>query len=166
MRKLFLLVLITTACALAQAPGFFPWWDSPIVRDLNLSEDQRKQIRDTVREYRDRLIEQRAVLQKAEGHLQDAMNEEQVNESKANDAIEKVIAARAELTRTLSQMSLKLRLLLTPQQWRELQRRRPMGRGAPARQPRPGRRMDRRPGQPPRPPDSPEPPPPGLDPEL
>ena len=90
MKKLLGLIVITAGWALAQGPGFFPWWDSPLVRDLNLSEDQRKQIRATVREYRDQLIEQRAELQKAEANLQDFMNEDQVDESKATEAIEKV----------------------------------------------------------------------------
>ena len=135
MRKSSGLLLLTVACALAQGPpgkrldaiggGFFPWWDGPLVQDLNLNEEQRNQIRATVSEYRDRLIEQRANLAKAEGHLQDLMNEDPVNEFQASEAIEKAVAARGDLMRTFSQMSLKLRKVLTVQQWRELQKRRP-----------------------------------------
>ena len=150
MKKLLGLIVITAGWALAQGPGFFPWWDSPLVRDLNLSEDQRNQIRTTVREYRNQLIEQRAELQKAEANLQDFMNEDQVDESKATEAIETVVTTRAALTRTFSTMSLKLRMLLSQEQWRELQQRQMKRRMSPRR--RPGGRMRRRPGSAPEPP--------------
>ena len=38
-------------------------------------------------------------------------------------AIDKVVGARAELMRNISQMSLRLRMILTAEQWRELQKR-------------------------------------------
>ena len=50
-----------------------------------------------------------------------------VDQVRANQAIERLIAARSDLTRTLSQLSLKLRTLLSEQQWHELQRLRPAG---------------------------------------
>ena len=121
MKRLILLLFVTVAFAMAQGPEAFPWWERPIAQNLNLSPEQQQQIRATVRDYRDRLIEQRANVQKAEARLQDEMNEDQVNEARANDAIEKLVAARGEMARTVSQMSLKLRVVLTPQQW---QRRR------------------------------------------
>jgi Spy/CpxP family protein refolding chaperone len=124
MKKLSAVFLLVVSSAWTQVPGLFPWWDSPLVRDLNLSEDQRRQIRATVREHRDRLIEQRAALEKAEARLQDLMNEDQVDEAKAFEAVEQVIAARTELTRTLARMAVKMRGVLTTQQWHELQRRR------------------------------------------
>jgi Spy/CpxP family protein refolding chaperone len=164
MRKLLGLIVITAGWALAQGPGFFPWWDSPLVRDLNLSEDQRTQIRATVRGHRDQLIEQRAELQKAEANLQDLMDEDQVDEGRATEAIEKVVTARSALARTFSMMSLKLRMLLSPKQWRELQQRQMKRRMSPRR--RPGGRMRRRPGSAPQPPQPPEPPAPDAGLEL
>ncbi|MCL6507039.1 MAG: Spy/CpxP family protein refolding chaperone [Bryobacteraceae bacterium] len=142
MKKLCAAFLLAVSSAWTQVPGLFPWWDSPLVRDLNLSEDQRRQIRATVREHRDRLIEQRAALEKAEARLQDLMNEDQVDEAKALEAVEQVIAARTELTRTLARMAVKMRGVLTPQQWHELQRRR-VERGAGFGFGRPWRRGER-----------------------
>ena len=103
----------------------FPWWDSPIVQDLKLSEDQQNQIRNIVKDYRSKLIELRATLEKAEGDLNDVYDEDKIDPRKANDVIEHVVAARSDLTRSFSQMSLKLRAVLTLDQWRELQKRRP-----------------------------------------
>ena len=116
----------------AQIPGTWNWWDGPIARDLNLNEEQNKQIRAVVRESRDRLIQLRGAVESAEAELRDEMNEDKVDNRKAEAAIERVVKSRSELMRAVSQMSLKLRLILTPTQWQELQRRerRPPGRPA------------------------------------
>ncbi len=107
----------------AQIPGMWNWWDRPIAQDLNLSEEQRKQIRATVRESRDRLIQLRGAVEAAEAGLRDEMDEDTVDNRKAEAAIERVVKSRGELMRAVSQMSLKLRLVLTPAQWQELRKR-------------------------------------------
>jgi Spy/CpxP family protein refolding chaperone len=131
----------------------FPWWDSPIVQDMKLSDDQQKQIRDTVRDYRSKLIELRAALEKAEGELNDVYEDEKIDQRKAIEAIEHVVTARSDLTRTFSQMSLKLRAVLTLDQWRELEKRRPLREWRPGGM-RQGRRqsIDKQPTPPPKPP--------------
>jgi Spy/CpxP family protein refolding chaperone len=130
------LALIFTAGAWAQLPkGFYAWWGSPVVRDLNLNDEQRKQIRFTVRDYRPHLMELRAEVERAEGDLEYQFDQQPVDMRKANEAIDRLAAARSDLTRTLSQMSLKLRTVLTQQQWQELQRRRPVKGAAPLQQP-------------------------------
>jgi len=100
-----------------------PWWDSNVTRDLNLSDAQTKQIRTTVQEFRGRMMDLRETVNKAEGDLQSAFNEDPVDQKKANDAIDHLVAARGELMRATSQMDLKLRTVLTAQQWQELQNR-------------------------------------------
>ena len=137
MKRLVFLFAITAALCFGQALGDFAWWDSPIAQNLNLTPEQQKQIRGTVREFRDRLIEQRAGVQKAEAGFMDFLNDDQVNEAKAKEAVDKLVVARGDLMRSVSLMSLRLRAVLTPQQWQELQRRRaqrrpqgPQGRGA------------------------------------
>lgn len=125
MTRLLLIVLLALLPLCGQPPrGFFAWWDSPVVRDLNLTADQQNQIRSTVREYRTRLIDLRAEAEKAEVAMEEAFNEEPFDQRRANEAIERVVTARGELTRTLSQMGVRLRATLTPDQWRELQKRR------------------------------------------
>lgn len=128
MRTLILL-LLGAGVAAAQPPrGFFPWWDSPIVSELNLTEEQRKQVQETVQQFRTKLIDQRAAVAKAEDDAEEIFNDDNVDPKKANEAIERLIAARSDLTRTFVQMSLRLRLILTPEQWKELRRRRPVTR--------------------------------------
>ncbi len=126
MKTVLLSLLLVAPAALAQPPrDFFPWWDHAIARDLNLSEEQRSQIRAAVQESRDRIIDLRAAVEKAEAGLDDAMNEEPFDARRAAEASEQLVKARSELTRAFSQMSLKLRGVLKLEQWRELQRRRP-----------------------------------------
>jgi len=144
MRYLLAIAFLAPALLQAQMPrGFFPWWENRFVRDLNLSGDQQKQIRGVLREHRAALIDKRAVVEKAEAEVEDLYNEETVDTKKAAEAIERLVAARSDLTRTFAQMSLRLRTVLTADQWRDLQRRRAERMG-------PGRL----------PPKGPEPPPP------
>jgi len=142
----------------AQAPGPRPglrqgpalwegaWWNSPIVQNLDLTDAQRKDIRGTVREYRGHLLDLREAVQRADSDLEIALGENPVDQRKANDAIEHLATARGELTRTLSQMTLRLRTILTSEQWQELQRRQAERRAVPFRG---GGGGARRPGAPP-----------------
>lgn len=136
MRRAIILVSLFSAAASAQMPrSLYPWWSKPIAQELNLSDEQRKQVRLTIRDYRPRLLELRATIDRAETELENQFNQQPVDNRKANEAIERLAAARADLTRTISQMSLKLRTLLNEKQWEELQRRRPVRGQQPSEQP-------------------------------
>jgi Spy/CpxP family protein refolding chaperone len=107
--------------------GIYAWWSRPqIARDLNLSPPQREQIRATVQQFRPHLLNVRAAVNQAEQALADQFNRNPVDPAKTNEAIERLVDARSDLTRTLTRLSLKLRLVLSEQQWEELQRRRPV----------------------------------------
>jgi Spy/CpxP family protein refolding chaperone len=112
----------------AQMPrGIYAWWSRPqVARDLNLSPPQREQIRATVQQFRPHLLNVRAAVNQAEQALADQFNHNPVDPAKTNEAIERLVDARSDLTRTLTRLSLKLRLVLSEQQWEELQRRRPV----------------------------------------
>ncbi|MBA3974955.1 MAG: hypothetical protein C0504_12160 [Candidatus Solibacter sp.] len=190
MKNLLLWMLMLAAPLLAQMPrGAFNWWESPLTRDINLTEDQRKQIQEAIRGFRPKLIDLRASLEKAEIETEYALNDETLDMKRANEAIERLAGARADMTRTMSQMSIKFRSILTAEQWKDLQKRRAemmrnrpgamgAGQGLGAAGPRPAlqRRMDRRdqkmqqrmpgmPGMPGMPPGQ-HPPPPEEQPEL
>jgi len=119
------IAVAVTATLLGQAPqSFYPWWDGQIAQNLNLSPTQKDQVRGVVSAYRTRLAEARAAAMRAEDAVEAAFNEESVNEDKANAAIRELAAARQNVTLVVSEMSLKLRMVLTQDQWKELQRRR------------------------------------------
>ena len=127
MRRCILIGILLSGSVFGQMPkSLYAWWSKPVVaRQLNLTNVQRQQIRATVVQFRPHLIDIRAEVNKAEIDLQAEFDHDPVDQTKTNQAIERLIAARADLTRTLSQMSLKLRTVLTEQQWRDLQRLRP-----------------------------------------
>ncbi len=102
-----------------------PWWNGPTIRALNLSPAQMQQMRITIREYRPRLQDLRANVQRAEQDLQTEFDRDPVNTQRANAAIERLVSARAELTREVSQMGLRLRVILTARQWQEVEKRFP-----------------------------------------
>jgi Spy/CpxP family protein refolding chaperone len=104
-------------------PETTAWWDQPIVRDLGLSDDQNKNIRATVAESRDLLIKLRSAADKAEAQLQQIMDGEKVDLRRGEEAIDQVVKTRADMMRTVAEMSLKLRGILTSAQWQILQKR-------------------------------------------
>lgn len=139
MPRLLLLAMLAAATLSAQLPrSFYAWWNKPeIVRNLKITPVQREQIRAAVREYRPHLLNVRVAVNQAEQSLAAQFDRSPVDPAKTNEAIERLVDARSDLTRTLSQLSLKLRLILTDEQWQELQRRRPLAGNAPDSSPEP-----------------------------
>jgi len=137
MLRAMVLACVLAVCGLAQMPrGIYAWWSRPeLAKDLNLTPAQRQQIHATVQQYRPHLLNVRSEVERAEQELADQFNRNPVDPNKANEAIARLVDARSDLTRTLSELSLKLRLVLTDQQWQELQRRRPTPGGEPPGEP-------------------------------
>lgn len=132
MSRGFFLVLAMAGALSAQplrSPTSFPWWNNPVANGLNLTEAQTKQINATVSEYRGRLADLYAAVNKADSDLEELFNQETIDQRKADQAVDQLANARGDLTRTLSQMSLRLRSVLTVEQWQDLQNRQ-RGRGA------------------------------------
>jgi Spy/CpxP family protein refolding chaperone len=105
--------------------GSFDWWDSPVVKDLNLSAEQLQKVQSTVHDSRAKLIDLRAAVQKAELDVDDAFNAESFDVKRATAAVDRLASTRAEASRSLAQLSVNLRAVLTTEQWKELQKRRP-----------------------------------------
>jgi len=126
MLRFLLICLLLSGTLSAQLPKrFYAWWSSPVAENLNLSVEQQKRVRKTLQEYRPHLQDIRTAVDAAEQDVEEQFNADPVDPQRVDKAIERLIAARAELTRTLTQMSLRLRTVLTHQQWEELQNRRP-----------------------------------------
>ena len=107
----------------AQNTTNLPWWTSPVVGDLGLTQEQTQKIREIVRSYRNRLFDARNNASKAEADLQDLLNDPTVSMTAAKPAIERLAQSRAETTRVFTQMSVELRSVLTLNQWREVVKR-------------------------------------------
>jgi Spy/CpxP family protein refolding chaperone len=118
-----ILALPVALSAQGARSGFFPWWDGPLVSGLDLTDAQRTEIRSVIRDYRGKMMEVRGAVQKAEGDLDAVFNEDTVDQRRGSEAIDRLTKARADMTKSVSEMSLRIRAVLTTQQWQELQRR-------------------------------------------
>ena len=121
---------------------------------------------DILFQHREKLIDLRANLQKAELDMEPLMNADEPNRAAIEAQIDKVVAARAGLEKANSNFLLDIRMKLTPDQWKEIKNFRAEGgmREMHRRwgQAGPGGRM-RGPGGP-APQNAPAPPPPGGNP--
>jgi Spy/CpxP family protein refolding chaperone len=118
-RTLVCLVFFT-ALASAQNRAQFPWWNSPVAKEVGLSPAQTARIRNIVHSYRDRLFDVRNEVQKAEAALDELMNEGDMNAKAADPVIGRVVQARANASRVFLEMSTHIREVLTYEQWRQL----------------------------------------------
>lgn len=123
------------------------WWDNPRVVDkLKLTDDQRKAFDQILLDHREKLIDLRANVEKAELAMEPLVQADQPNESSILAQIDKVAQARAELEKANARYLLALRSKLTPDQWKQVQdfrKNRREGWGLEGRRPegmRPGRR--------------------------
>jgi len=129
---LFLAMLVTGS---AQPP--FAWWENPVASGLTLSDAQRDRINAIVSEHRERLTQERMEAERAEREFESVINADTVDWKRGRLAIEQLVKARSVFTEDISRMTLKLRTVLTAEQWRTLQSRsegrgrgpRPEGRG-------------------------------------
>ena len=98
------------------------WWNNPrVVERLKLTDDQRKAMDGILLEHREKLIDLRASLQKAELELEPLVKDDQPNEGRILAQIDKVAQARAELEKANARFLLAIRGKLTPDQWKQVQ---------------------------------------------
>ncbi|MGA2085389.1 MAG: Spy/CpxP family protein refolding chaperone [Terracidiphilus sp.] len=98
------------------------WWNNPkMVERLKLTDEQRKAMDGILLEHREKLIDLRASLQKAELAMEPLIRDDQPNEANILAQIDKVAQARAELEKANARFLLAIRGKLTPEQWKQLQ---------------------------------------------
>jgi Spy/CpxP family protein refolding chaperone len=98
------------------------WWNNPrIVERLKLTDDQRKAMDGILLQHKEKLIDLRADLEKAELAMQPLMGADTPNDAAITAQIDKVVQARAELEKANSRFLLAIRDKLTPDQWKQIQ---------------------------------------------
>jgi len=98
------------------------WWNNPrIVERLKLTDDQRKVMDGIMLEHREKLIDLRANLERAELGMQPLMGADTPNDAAITAQIDKVVQARGDLERANARFLLAVRDKLTPDQWKQVQ---------------------------------------------
>jgi len=107
--------------ALGSGPGGRWWNDTAMIEKLGLSEDQRKSMDDILLQHREKLVDMRGALEKAELGMEPLMGADTPNEQQILAQIDKIAQARAELEKANARFLLAIRAKLTPDQYRQLQ---------------------------------------------
>lgn len=98
------------------------WWNSPrIAEQLKLTDDQRKSMDAIMLAHREKLIDLRANLEKAELAMQPLMSADTPNDAAITAQIDKVVQARGDLERANARFLLAIRDKLTSDQWKQVQ---------------------------------------------
>ena len=101
---------------------FGRWWNNPkIIEKLKLTDEQRKAMDDIFQQHREKLVDLRAAVEKAEVQMEPLVRADQPNESAVLAQIDKVAQARAELEKANARFLFALRSKLTPDQWKQVQ---------------------------------------------
>jgi len=108
--------------AFGSAGGGKGWWNNPrIAEQLKLTDDQKKAMDAIMLEHREKLIDLRANLEKAELAMEPLMSADQPNDAAIVAQIDKVVQARGDLERANARFLLAIRDKLTVDQWKQLQ---------------------------------------------
>ncbi|HEY3172559.1 MAG TPA: periplasmic heavy metal sensor [Thermoanaerobaculia bacterium] len=121
------LLFASLAPASLGAPPELPegkWWKRPrLAAEINLTSDQAREIESIFSRARPELIDRKAVLEKKQGELQDAL-EGNADRRTVSARVEAVENARAELQKARILMVLDMKQVLKPDQWERLVRMR------------------------------------------
>jgi periplasmic protein CpxP/Spy len=106
--------------ALGMAGGQF--WNNPnTIKQLNLTDDQRKAMDGILQDHRMKLIDLQANLERAEVAMGPLLKADAPDRAQIEAQIDKVVQARADLEKANSLFLLDLRMQLKPDQWKQLQ---------------------------------------------
>jgi periplasmic protein CpxP/Spy len=98
------------------------FWNNPdIVKQLTLSDDQRKAMDGILQDHRMKLIDMQATLRKAELEMGPLMKADTPDRAAIEAQIDKVVGARADLEKANARFLLDIRMQLKPDQWKQLQ---------------------------------------------
>lgn len=98
------------------------WWSDPFwVRKLALTTDQQHRIEDIFQQFRLKLIDLRAALEKQEAIMDPLLAADHPQEARVLAQIDHIADARADLEKANARMLWGFRQLLSPEQWRDLQ---------------------------------------------
>jgi len=98
------------------------FWNNPdVMKQLNLTDDQRKAMDGILQDHRMKLIDMQASLRKAEVSMIPLMTADTPDRAAIEAQIDKVVSARADLEKANAQFLLDIRMQLKPDQWKQLQ---------------------------------------------
>jgi Spy/CpxP family protein refolding chaperone len=105
------------------------WNNSEIATKIKLTDDQKQKLETTFTNYRLKLIDQRAAVEREEVKLQPLVQADKLDEAAITRQIDSLISARGQLERSSALMGVDIRKVLTTDQWKQLKDMHAMGFG-------------------------------------
>lgn len=97
------------------------WWkNSDVASKLKLTDQQVQQLENTFYQHRLKLVDLRANIEKQDLAMQQLLDAPTPNDSAIMAQVDQRSAARNQLDREFTQMTLDFRKILTPDQWKQL----------------------------------------------
>ncbi len=101
--------------------SFGEWWNMPgMAERLGITADQKQKMSSIYEEYKLKLIDLNANLQKQQVLLEPMIQADQPDQTKTLAQIDSVVQARADLEKENAHMLFAIRETLTPEQWQKL----------------------------------------------
>jgi periplasmic protein CpxP/Spy len=101
--------------------SFGEWWNRPGVAErLGITADQKQKMSSVYQEYKLKLIDLNANLQRQQVLLEPMIQADQPDQAKTLAQIDAVVQARADLEKENAHMLFAIRQTLTPEQWQKL----------------------------------------------
>jgi Spy/CpxP family protein refolding chaperone len=98
-------------------PQIRKWWERPaIVRQLELTEEQKNKVKDIYSERYHQIVEDRWNYRQQKSQLEDLLRKTELDEDRIQTQTEQVQAARAVLEKTLMDMQTAMMRELSPSQ--------------------------------------------------
>lgn len=126
LRKFVIPGLLVLFAAGAFAQGFLDlppgkWWkNEQIVQTLGLSPDQQQKLDDIMYAHLEQMIDLKAGFEKEELRLKQLLDLPKADEKKLLDQATRAIEAQNKLQLSRAAMFVKVRMLLTPEQWEKI----------------------------------------------
>ena len=103
-------------------PDLGKWWkNSEVVKEIQLTDVQINQIEQTFLDFRLKLIDLRADVERQEAKLQPLIEADQPDEAKVGAQLDLLLAARGRLEKANAMMMLSIRKILSVEQWKKLE---------------------------------------------
>jgi Spy/CpxP family protein refolding chaperone len=125
--RLAALFLAGASFLAAQPPRPAPpiaWWENPVANGLDLTDAQKDSVNRIRKIFNERVVQKREAIDRAEAELDAIFNAPAIDWDKARVTVDQLAQARADLTRDVSIMMLRMRAVLTFDQWKTLEARR------------------------------------------
>ena len=94
------------------------WWlNEEVVKELQITDAQQKELGKIYYAHLEKAIDLRAKVEKEELKLREMLDQNTINEKELLSQVDRLLDARNSLERARAELFVKVRIILTPEQW-------------------------------------------------